>query len=55
MKEDDEQKSNEELWQEFLEIVNRQLEINTRLKEVIERLAGSTSKRKGIVLTEKLT
>ena len=52
--EDSEQKSTEQLWGEFLEIINKQLERNTQLKEIIERFAGTSPERKEMVLTEEV-
>ena len=49
-----EEKSNEELWKEFLESINKQLDINTKLKEILEPVLGSSSKSGGPNLTEEM-
>ena len=51
--EDDEQKSPEQLWQEFLDITNKQLAINTELKDIAERFTGTSPERREEVLTEE--
>ena len=55
MMEDNEQKSTEQLWIEFLEIIDKQLERNTRLREIVEPFAETWSRRKGTALTEEIT
>jgi len=52
--EESEQKSTEQLWKEFLDSTDKQLEINAQLKDIAERFAGTSSKRKGPVLTEEV-
>ena len=53
--EDNEQKSTEQLWEEFLEIIDKQLDRNTQLKAIVERFAGTSAKTKGTVLTDEMT
>ena len=48
------QKSSEQLWKELLENVNKQLDINTKLKEILTPVVASSSKRKGSSLTEEI-
>ena len=55
MMEDSEQESTEQLWKEFLEITNKQLEKHTRLREIIEPFAETSGKGKGTILTEEMT
>ncbi|MFC1894172.1 hypothetical protein ACFLYR_09225, partial [Chloroflexota bacterium] len=45
--------STEQLWQEFLEIIDKQLESDARLKEIVERIAGASSK-KGLDLNDEV-
>ena len=52
--EDNERKSAEQLWKEFLDIINKQLEINTQLKDIAERFAGTSSEKREEVLTEEI-
>jgi len=49
-----EQKSDEQLWKELLESINRQLDINTRLKEILEPVAASPTRSGGLGLTEEI-
>lgn len=50
-----EQKSEEQLWQELLESINKQLDINTKLKEILEPVVASSSRSGGLSLTEEIT
>ena len=52
--ENNEQKSTEQLWKEFLETINKQLERNTRLREIVQPFAETSSGRKGTALTEEI-
>jgi len=52
--EGDEQKNTEQLWKELLDMLNKQLEINTQLKDIVEGFAETSSKSKGTVLTEEM-
>jgi len=52
--EDNEQKSNEQLWKELFDITNKQLETHTQLKQNLESFTGVSSKRKGAILNEEL-
>ena len=49
-----EQKSSEQLWKELLESINKQLDINTKLKEVLEPVVASSSRSGGLSLTEEM-
>ena len=49
-----EQKSSEQLWKELLESINKQLDINARLKETLEPVVASSSKSRGSGLTEEI-
>lgn len=49
-----EHKSSEQLWKELLESVNKQLDINTKLKEALEPVVEASSKSKGASLTEEM-
>lgn len=49
-----EEKSNEELWKELLESINKQLDISTRLKEILEPVVASSSRSGGSGLTEEI-
>lgn len=41
--EDKEQKNVDDLWKEFLEIINKQLEVNTELKDIVEDFTKTVS------------
>jgi hypothetical protein len=41
--EDEEQKNIDELWKEFLDIINKQLEVNTELKNIVEDFTKAVS------------
>lgn len=45
-------KSREQLWEELFSLIEKQLEINSKLKEIVEPLARASSK-KGVTLTEE--
>jgi hypothetical protein len=51
--ENTEQRSEEQLWQELLESIKKQIDVNTKLKEILTPVAASSSKRKGSSLTEE--
>ena len=51
--EEGEQKSSKQLCQEYLEIIDRQQESNSRIRDIIERIAR-TSTKKEIALSEDL-
>jgi hypothetical protein len=36
--EDKEQKNVDDLWREFLDTINKQLELNTELKDIVENI-----------------
>ena len=48
------QKSSEQLWKELLESINKQLDINTKLKEIIEPVAAPSSRSGGLSITEEM-
>ena len=48
-----EQKSREQLWKELLENINKQLDANTKLKEILESVAGTSSAGGGLSLNEE--
>ncbi|MBL7125778.1 MAG: hypothetical protein ISS58_01030 [Dehalococcoidales bacterium] len=52
--EESEQKSAEQLWKELLDIVERQLEVNTQLKDVIGSVTGASSSKKEAILTDEV-
>jgi hypothetical protein len=52
--ENTEPKSGEELWKKLLESINKQLDINKKLKEILEPVAASSSRSGGPNLTEKI-
>ena len=51
--ENTEQKSEEQLWQELLESINKQLEVNTKLKEILTPVVEASSKSMGSSLSEE--
>ena len=51
--ENTEQKSEGQLWKELLESVNKQLDVNMKLKETLEPVVATSSKSKGTSLTEE--
>ena len=51
--ENNEQKTQTELWQEFPNIISRQLEISTELKNIIENFAGASSHKTAPDLSEE--
>jgi hypothetical protein len=50
---DNEEKSREQLWQDLLDITDKQMKINTQLREIIEFIAGASTERKGVTSTEE--
>jgi len=48
-----EQKSSEQLWKELLENINKQMDINMRLKEILEPVVTASAKSEGLSLTEE--
>ena len=52
--EDNEEKSSEQLWKELLDITEKQLEINTQLREIMEPIVVASTKRKGVTSTEEI-
>ena len=52
--ESDEQKSSEELLKELLESIDKQLDINTKLKEILEPFVVSSSRSGGLSLTDEI-
>ena len=51
--EDKEQKNVDDLWKEFLDIINKQLEVNTELKDIVENITKASSQKKASNLTEE--
>ena len=51
--EDKERKNIDGLWKEFLNIINKQLEVNTELKDIVENIAKASSQKKASDLTEE--
>ena len=49
-----EPKSEEDLWKELLESINKQLDVNTKLKEILEPVVASSSRSGGPSLTEEM-
>ena len=49
-----EQKSSEDLWKKLLEIINKQLDTNMKLKEIIETSVASSSGSSGLNPTEEI-
>jgi deoxyhypusine synthase len=49
------QKSEGQLWEELLESVNKQLDVNMKLKEALEPVVAASSKRKRTGLKEEIT
>jgi len=52
--EKNEVRDKEQIWKDLLEIIDRQLEINNQLREIVEPFAGASSKKKQAVLTEEM-
>jgi predicted unusual protein kinase regulating ubiquinone biosynthesis (AarF/ABC1/UbiB family) len=52
--ENTEQRSEEQLWQALLESINKQIDVNMKLKEILTPVVASSSKRKGSSLTEEM-
>ena len=51
--EDKEQKNVDDLWREFLDTINKQLELNTELKDIVENITKASSQKKASDLTEE--
>ena len=51
--EDKERKNVDELWKEFLDIINKQLEVNTELKDIVENITKTSSQKTALGLTEE--
>ncbi|MFC1892625.1 hypothetical protein ACFLYR_01105 [Chloroflexota bacterium] len=51
--EDKEQKNVDDLWREFLDTINKQLELNTELKDIVENSTKASSQKKASDLTEE--
>jgi len=51
--EDNEEKSKEQLWKDLLDITDKQIKIDTQLREIMESIAGASTKDKGITSTEE--
>jgi Tfp pilus assembly protein PilO len=49
--EDKEQKNADDLWKEFLDIINKQLEVNTELKDIVEDFTKASSPKMAPDLT----
>ena len=52
--EENEHKNSEQLWKELLESINKQLDINMKLKEILELVVESSSRSGGLRLTEEI-
>ena len=52
-KDDTEQKSREQLFSELLESINRQSEVNVKLREILEQAVTASSQKGGADLTEE--
>ena len=51
--EENEQKSSEQCWKELLDIINRQMEINTQLKSFIEAMIGTSTEGMGVTVNKE--
>ena len=51
--EDKQRKNADDLWKEFLDIINKQLEVNTELKDIVENITKASSQKKASDLTEE--
>ncbi|HUU64820.1 MAG TPA: hypothetical protein VMW37_01790 [Dehalococcoidales bacterium] len=51
--EDNEEKSSEQLWKDLLDITEKQIKINTQLREIMEFIVGASTERKGVTSTEE--
>ena len=49
----EEQIERDELWKQFLDIINKQLEVNTELKDIVENITKASSQKKASDLTEE--
>ena len=52
--EDNEEKSREQLWQDLLDITEKQMKINTQLREIIEPIASASTERKRVTSPEEI-
>ena len=50
----EEQQNVDDLWEEFLNIINHQLEVNTELKDIVENITKDSSQKIASDLTEEL-
>jgi hypothetical protein len=48
------QESSKELWEELLDIINKQLDTNIKLKEILEKAVASSSGNRGLNPTEEI-
>jgi uncharacterized protein YpuA (DUF1002 family) len=48
-----EPKSSEQLFNELFESINKQLDVNIKLKEILESVVKASSKKKGLSLTDE--
>ena len=49
----EEQQNVDDLWEEFLNIINNQLEVNTELKDIVENITKASSQKMASDLTEE--
>jgi len=42
-----------DFWKEFLNIINKQMEVNTELKDIVENITKALSQKKASDLTEE--
>ena len=49
-----ERKSEEQLWKELLESISKQMDVNMKLKEILEPIVAASSKSKEPGLTEEV-
>lgn len=47
------QKKVDDLWKEFLNIINKQLEVNTELKDIVENITKASSQKEASDLSEE--
>ena len=50
----EEQIERAELWKEFLNVINKQLEVNTELKDIVENIAKASSSKTASNLTDEV-
>ena len=53
--EDKQQKNVDDLWKEFLDIINKQIEVNTELKGIVEDFTKAPSQKTASGLTGEQT